>query len=210
MGTRAETQAATRARLLDAAEQLFADNRATDVSIDDVARAAGFTKGAVYANFSSKADLMLSTVERRMHDRGADYIDVLAAASVEALSKGTGARAGQTQDRQLGYFRLVAAVWAEAVHDEELAARFVVIRRAHRDRLATAIRRRASDAEIELQLDVDALAAGLVAMSMASMLEALIDPEFDVAKVHATMVETVQAGSLSTATHIVDADETAG
>ncbi|MGF2952208.1 TetR family transcriptional regulator, partial [Mycobacterium sp. THU-M116] len=46
-----------RARILDAAASTFARCGFAGASIDAIADAAGFTKGAVYSNFGSKDDL---------------------------------------------------------------------------------------------------------------------------------------------------------
>jgi AcrR family transcriptional regulator len=55
----------TRAHLLTAAEQVFKARGFHDASIDAVAGAAGFTKGAVYSNFTDKADLFIALTEQR-------------------------------------------------------------------------------------------------------------------------------------------------
>jgi len=195
--SRATSQLETRNRLLDAAHDEFSRRRVADVSIDDIAKIAGFTKGAVYANFSSKSDLLLSVLERRMTTHGADYIDLVDGSPDSRLADDAGQRATQTGEGDLGYFRLVAAVWAEAVHDPDLAIRFAAIRRTHRQRLSDAIRRRADDFGLVLHVEADDLAAGLVAMSMATMLEALIDPDLDVGAVHAAVIDHVLAGVIA-------------
>jgi AcrR family transcriptional regulator len=60
----------TREHLLAAAAQVFADRGFHGATLDEVARVAGFTKGAVYSNFESKDDLFLAlfrdAVERDM------------------------------------------------------------------------------------------------------------------------------------------------
>jgi AcrR family transcriptional regulator len=63
--TRAESQARTRARVLDAAEQLFGQSGYHGVTIDAIVERAGFTRGAFYANFSDKADVFLTLLEER-------------------------------------------------------------------------------------------------------------------------------------------------
>ncbi len=50
----------TREHLLAAAEQVFAERGFHGASLDEVAAAAGFTKGAVYSNFRNKEDLFLA------------------------------------------------------------------------------------------------------------------------------------------------------
>jgi AcrR family transcriptional regulator len=61
----------TRRHLLDAAASEFARNGFNGASLDDVAAAAGFTKGAVYSNFASKADLFLAVMDDRMERQAA-------------------------------------------------------------------------------------------------------------------------------------------
>src|SRR5437588_2136983 len=62
---RDERKARTRARLLDAAARVFAAKGYRGAAVDDVAEAAGLTKGAVYAHFRTKEALYLAlTIER--------------------------------------------------------------------------------------------------------------------------------------------------
>jgi AcrR family transcriptional regulator len=58
-------RAMTRSHLLDAAARVFARQGFDGASIDDIAAAAGFTKGAVYSNFKNKEDLFLALIDRR-------------------------------------------------------------------------------------------------------------------------------------------------
>jgi AcrR family transcriptional regulator len=53
----------TRDYLLEAAAQVFAERGFHGASLDEVAAAAGFTKGAVYSNFKNKEDLFLALLE---------------------------------------------------------------------------------------------------------------------------------------------------
>ena len=54
----------TRARILDAAERVFSDNGVSRTSLDDIARAAGVTRGAIYWHFKDKQDLFAAMVDR--------------------------------------------------------------------------------------------------------------------------------------------------
>ena len=53
----------TREHLLAAAARVFAERGFHGATLDAVAAAAGFSKGAVYSNFKSKEDLFLSLLE---------------------------------------------------------------------------------------------------------------------------------------------------
>ncbi|WP_188079167.1 TetR/AcrR family transcriptional regulator [Actinotalea subterranea] len=56
-------RANTRARLLEAAAEVFADKGLGAATVDDLAGAAGFTRGAFYSNFSTKEDLFFALFE---------------------------------------------------------------------------------------------------------------------------------------------------
>ncbi|WP_308257620.1 TetR/AcrR family transcriptional regulator [Pseudonocardia lacus] len=73
-GTRPERADAVRnrARVLAAAERLFAERGATNVSMEDVAAAAGVGKGTLYRRYPDRAALaaaLLDEHERRLQER---------------------------------------------------------------------------------------------------------------------------------------------
>ena len=57
--------AATRRKLLLAAEQTFARDGYEAARLEDIAARAGYTRGAFYANFESKEDIFLLCWSRR-------------------------------------------------------------------------------------------------------------------------------------------------
>lgn len=56
--------ATTRHRLLDAAAEVFCERGYEGTTVAEVARRAGLTTGAIYANFRDKAELLLQTIEQ--------------------------------------------------------------------------------------------------------------------------------------------------
>ena len=71
----------TRSLLLDAAEQVFAEKGFTPASLDDIARAAGYTKGAIYKHFATKEDLFLAVSDRYWRRYFDNFAEVLSAAT---------------------------------------------------------------------------------------------------------------------------------
>jgi AcrR family transcriptional regulator len=62
--SREEARQQTRERLLDAAAVVFKRQGYNGASLEAVAEAAGYTKGAVYSNFATKADLFVALLQR--------------------------------------------------------------------------------------------------------------------------------------------------
>lgn len=77
---REEQRERTRQDLLDAGATVFARHGYHGASVDQVAEAAGYTKGAVYSNFRSKEELFLELLGRQL-DRSVELLEQV----VEAL-----------------------------------------------------------------------------------------------------------------------------
>ncbi|AFM19848.1 transcriptional regulator [Mycolicibacterium chubuense NBB4] len=55
----------TRNLLLDAAEETFARKGLTGAALEDIADAAGYTRGAIYSHFGAKEELFLAVIDRQ-------------------------------------------------------------------------------------------------------------------------------------------------
>lgn len=69
----------TRGLLLDSAEEVFARKGFEAAALEDIADAAGYTRGAIYSHFGSKAELFLAVVERQRQQFLEGFADVIAA-----------------------------------------------------------------------------------------------------------------------------------
>jgi AcrR family transcriptional regulator len=87
--TQAERRQETREQVLAAAARVFARNGFHATSLDAVAEEAGFSRGAVYYNFSDKEELFLELLDRRCAERAEDLREVFADSDddVEATSR---------------------------------------------------------------------------------------------------------------------------
>lgn len=70
----------TRSLLLDAAEAVFAEKGFTAASLDDIAHAAGYTKGAIYNHFATKEDLFLAVSDRYWRRYFDNFAEVMSSA----------------------------------------------------------------------------------------------------------------------------------
>jgi AcrR family transcriptional regulator len=67
----------TRTLLLDAAEELFARKGFSGAALEDIADAAGYTRGAIYAHFGGKEELFLAVIERQRQRFLDGFADVI-------------------------------------------------------------------------------------------------------------------------------------
>jgi len=72
------TRDATRERLFEAAAQVFDERGIGAASIEAIAAAAGFTRGAVYSNFASKDELIIAMLEDHVERSVRHHRDLLA------------------------------------------------------------------------------------------------------------------------------------
>jgi len=87
--TRAESQAQTRAQLVATATLLFFEDGYHPTSLEKVADAAGYSKGAVYSNFRNKDELCTAVLEQIRAERLGEVLELVArpdtASRIEAL-----------------------------------------------------------------------------------------------------------------------------
>ena len=66
--SRRDRQRQTREAIVFAARAAFAEDGYHGARLDQIARAAGFSKGAVYSNFTGKAELFLAVLDKNIED----------------------------------------------------------------------------------------------------------------------------------------------
>jgi AcrR family transcriptional regulator len=177
--SRAETQAETRERLLDAAEAAFAEEGFGGASLDRIAAAAGLTRGAVYSNFTDKADLFVGVIDRRLGQRVAEVAAVMEGASgpdafVAALRNPPWA-GGETDDPR--WVLLYDEFRLYALRNPAAAERLARHERLERDRYAEANAYLVDQLGVDLPVDARLAAAIVLALDHSLYRQHAIDPE---------------------------------
>jgi AcrR family transcriptional regulator len=113
--------ARTRERLIAAAIEVFAEQGYEGARLQDIARAAGLTTGAVYANFRGKAELLFAAIGARAGVEVDGLLSASAAADTRSLLERLGDRLPRTARARTEPSLLVDAI-AAARRDPELAA----------------------------------------------------------------------------------------
>lgn len=175
--TRDERKARTREELIEAAERLFVRDGFHATSVDAVADAAGYTKGAVYSNFDSKEGLFLALYERRVDRAVAEMQRRLGdgdpAAGIAELAAEAVVRRGDDD----GWLAVFFEFWAHALRHAELRERFRAQHVRVLDVLADATARGFAQRGIEPREDPLKLATAWNAMALGLLLERLTQPD---------------------------------
>ena len=163
---RGERQQKTREELLDAATRVFGSRGFGNASIDEIAAAAGYTSGAIYANFGGKEDLFLSAFEAQIARHIGEVTEAVSAAGDDEAARSA---AGAQQwidflDRSPELFLLFVEYWAYAVRDPERRAAFSDRFAAFRETTARMLGRDPSD---PLAPAVNALIYGIAFQRLA-------------------------------------------
>lgn len=172
------TRAETRDRILRAAGEVFTSRGYDGASLDQVAAAAGLTKGAVYSSFSGKDELFFALVADRLDQR---------------LAVVAGVADGQRDLRQLlddaeddlaalfttqrDWHLLFIECWTRAMRDPGRRAEWARQRRVARTVIADFFERHAAAAGDPLPAPAADLAVAAMALSNGLAMEHIADPE---------------------------------
>lgn len=133
-----------RDELLTAALQVFAERGYRQAGVDEIAAAAGYSKGALYWHFSGKDELLLTLIEERIDVPARELVALLESAPPDrdmsvVASREFARRLTEQRDAVL----LEREYWSLAIRDPELRARYAERQTELRRTLARALEARA-------------------------------------------------------------------
>lgn len=196
--TRKQRQEHTRRCLLEAAGRVFARRGLVQASVDEVAADAGFTKGAVYANFGSKEELFLAMLDARFAARLEEMDRVLSTdAPLEAQAREAGRDfvthlAGDPEWQRLFFEAALHASRHEAFR-AKLQERYAEMR----SRMATLLETRAAAVGFDPGVPFDQLAMMIFAMANGVAFERLVEPAAVEEDLFSSMLELFTVGAAS-------------
>jgi AcrR family transcriptional regulator len=174
--SRKESQLQTRERLLDAALEVFSRRGYSAASVDEVAAEAGFSKGAVYSNFSSKEDLFLALIDRRLAADVQGYPGIIHFMT-DSLKpeKGPNFKQLVMQDRTWNILLIEFFLFAirDETNREKLAMRLDQFRRSMQDNLVALYR----ELDKKPMLPAKELPWSVFSLGVGMMLQLFIDSE---------------------------------
>jgi AcrR family transcriptional regulator len=174
-----ERREKTRDDLLNAAETCFVTRGFHATSVDEVAERAGYTKGAVYSNFSSKEDLFFGVYQRRVEQVLSEVVPGLRQAGAERAFDSLATGTIQRRDSDDGWLAVFFEFWAHVLRHPELRARFAESHTRFLEPLADGVRQLAAERGRSLPSDMSPFKVALCwnAMEVGLGLERLTQPQ---------------------------------
>ena len=165
-------RALTRQHLLAAASEVFARRGYAAATIDEVAERAGFSKGAVYSNFSSKEHLLMAV----MQEQAATLVDRFEAAPPDVAGL-RDVYAGSTAEERADSWALSIEFTLYALRRPEMHDALRATNRAIQERIVALVQAQCSAARITPPLPVESLARLYMAVFMGLWQQQVVDPD---------------------------------
>jgi AcrR family transcriptional regulator len=192
--TRSQQTDRNRGLVLDAARRLFLERGYHGATLEQIADEAGFSKGVVYSQFDSKADLFLALVGKRIQERAEQHAKLAAriAGSGNFAALIDGLR--QADNEAPGWLLLVIEFRVHAARDPELTRRLAAGHARTVDGVADVLATVARPGQ-KLPVPARQLAEALLVLSSGAALEQVASPAGLGASSLADMVTQILEGS---------------
>ena len=189
---------AKRAEIIDAAIDVFSRKGFQGAAVDDIAGAAGVSKGTVYGYFESKEDLFFATFAAFEAQVAGELQAAIASESTarQQLATGLTTVAAKLLER-IEVFPLTLEVWAAASSGptrERFAAAMQGLYREFRGIAAKLISEGEACGEFRSDINAEAVAAWLVGGMDGLVLQAWFDPAIDVRMWNEDFLQTILRG----------------
>lgn len=178
--TRAERQARTRELLVETARTLFLRDGYAATPLDRVALEAGFSKGAVYSNFTSKEELCLAVLDQ-MHTRQIEEVvatfstDTTLEHRLDAFTTWAHEHLGQPR-----WTALEVEFASVARQSPYVAAELATRHRTIRAGIAALIESVRAETGVEVLMDPEQAAVVLLSIGIGLGAQRSLDPGIDV------------------------------
>lgn len=184
-------RAEVRERLLSAGAAVFAEQGVHEARLDDVAARAGFSKGAVYSNFSSKDDLVAQVMQRATN-LVLESLRELVRADIAAVEIGDVIRAAFGRHDQSAQFALLSEFRGYATRHPEFMPEFVRQRRVLQDGVLELVRLWfGAHPDIDPGMPLEDLSTVLIGANVGIVFDAPALPGVNPGEAVAALVEAV-------------------
>jgi AcrR family transcriptional regulator len=173
---RAQKREANRARILQAAREVFGARGFHAATIEEIADAAGLSNGAIYYNFDSKGDLFFALLEERLDER-IEHMRRTLGGAPPSVALDAEARDATRSLKESGEWRLLLLEFiVYAARTPAFAERLQAHKRRLRAALTELLDQRLGEAGVDTQLPTEQIALAMIGLTNGLAIEELADP----------------------------------
>ncbi|EJL92149.1 transcriptional regulator [Herbaspirillum sp. CF444] len=176
--SREQSREQTRQRLLEASHAMFIQKGFTLASVEDIAAAAGYTRGAFYSNFSDKIELFFELLRRESAEIDLEFHRMFQAPVIDPV---------ELQEKIVGYYStlyrddMCSQLWMEAkivaMRDEKFRATLSIFLRERHEQIAEFVEAFARLRGVPSIAPAHQIAIGLMALCEGVCFAHRCDPE---------------------------------
>jgi AcrR family transcriptional regulator len=163
--------------VLAAARRVFLARGYTGATLDMIAEEAGFSKGVVYSQFESKADLFLALLEARIDERAEQHDRLAGALDGPRLAQAAAQLTDSLQRAEPEWALLVIEFRAHAARIPELNRRYAELHARTTGRLAGFFERLLGQAGVQPPFAPRVIAGLVLALGSGLALERTAEPD---------------------------------
>ena len=192
--TQAQRKQRTSAGLVETARGLFLERGFHATSLDEIAEAAGYSKGAVYSNFGGKAELFLAVLDAHLELRAQAYTEVaLDGHDLDETYRAVARFRLEADEREPAWEPLLLEFWTYAARRDDLRAAVSERRERFLDVIAELIETLANRHGVAYTIPLREVARGSAAllrgMAVERMLDSAATPIDVLAEMHAAYMK---------------------
>jgi AcrR family transcriptional regulator len=176
--SRDERKRQTRAELLATARSVFEERGFHAASLEEIAEAAGYSKGAIYSNFAGKDELLLAVLTEHLDRRTRALVEV--GLDQDSFEKGIRAvaRSGvELGRREPAWTPLLVEFWIHASRREKLRTAVLALHERQLDGLAALVEELGRRHGRRFRIPPRHVVRGTGALGRGMALERLLDPD---------------------------------
>jgi AcrR family transcriptional regulator len=174
--TQVQRKQRTRADLVETARRAFLARGFNGASLDEIAEAAGYSKGAVYSNFAGKAELFLAVLDAHFERRGRSYAEIaLDGDDVEESYRAVARFRLEAEGREPDWEPLLLEFWTYAARRPDLRDAVSERRERFLDSIADLISELAARHGVTYTIPVREVARGSAALLRGMVVDRMLD-----------------------------------
>lgn len=167
----------TRARILEAAAECFAQRGYEAASVGDICERAGVSKGAFYHHFPSKQDLFMALLNEWLEALDVGLRRVQAeAANVPGALRNMAGMVGFVLSSASERLPMFLEFWTQAARDPDVWAATIAPYRRYREFFADLVRAGVAEGSLR-PVDAEVAAQVIVSLAVGTILQGLLDPQ---------------------------------